>query len=230
MPDEDAIKFECPHCGQHIECSATMCGMEATCPACGKSVKVQPATLPLKAATSVQQSAPPYWLSIGNEKKGPYTFSQLKSMWGSGSITADALYCQEGFEAWVPISSLLDQKPPASLPQYSASAQEESEKRILPALILCLFIGIFGAHAVYAGRWKKGIAMVSCLVWPGFCFMLIGVCARFLGDLFINHILAFAAIACLPPLLVTIHVLCDLVWILIGSYKDGRGLKITKWT
>jgi predicted RNA-binding Zn-ribbon protein involved in translation (DUF1610 family)/TM2 domain-containing membrane protein YozV len=225
VPDQDTIKFECPYCAQHIKASATVRGMEVGCPACGKTVKVQaPTSQPMAAPV------PPYWLLIGNEKKGPYTFSQLKSMWGSGSITADALYCQEGFEAWVPISSLLDQKPPASLPQYSASAQEESEKRILPALILCLFIGVFGAHAVYAGRWKKGIAMVSCLVWPGFCFMLIGVCARFLGDLFINHILAFAAIACLPPLLVTIHVLCDLVWILIGSYKDGRGLKITKWT
>lgn len=171
-----------------------------------------------------------YWLLIGNENKGPYTLAQLKSMWGSGSITADTLYSQEGFETWIPLSSFLDQKPPASLPQNSASAQKESEKRILPALILCLFLGVFGAHAVYAGRWKKGIAMVSCLVWPGFCMMLMIVCARFLGDSFINHILAFEVISWLPPVLVTIHAICDLVRILIGSYKDGQGLKITKWT
>jgi uncharacterized protein YbjQ (UPF0145 family) len=40
MPDGDAIKFECSHCGQSIEATAEMGGMDVACPTCGKTGKV----------------------------------------------------------------------------------------------------------------------------------------------------------------------------------------------
>src|SRR5688572_32596554 len=87
-----------------------------------------------------------YYLAVGSEQKGPYTFSQLQSMWRSGGITADTLYCQEGFDEWVSIASLshlLDGTPaPAATPaQHPDSGTLGSNKRILPALILCLLFG-----------------------------------------------------------------------------------------
>jgi TM2 domain-containing membrane protein YozV len=161
-----------------------------------------------------------YWIAVGSEQKGPYTFAQIQSMWRSGGITADTLYCQEGFEEWVPLSGLselLDAQPPRAVAQQAVAAPMESDKRILPALILCLFLGLFGAHAFYAGRWKQGIAVIACLLSPFFLLMVLPL--RF-------GLIAFY----LPILLVVVHVLCDLVRILVGSYKDGAARKITKWT
>jgi len=161
-----------------------------------------------------------YWIAVGSEQKGPYTFAQVQSMWRSGGITADTLYCQEGFEEWVPLSGLselLDPQPPRAVAKEAVAAQMESDKRILPGLILCLFLGMFGAHAFYAGRRKQGIAIIACLLSPFILFMVLPF--RFM-------FIAFY----LPLIFVVVHVLCDLVRILVGAYKDGEGRKITKWT
>jgi TM2 domain-containing membrane protein YozV len=161
-----------------------------------------------------------YWITVGSDQKGPYTFAQVQSMWRSGGITADTLYCQEGFEQWVPLSGLselLDPQPRRAAPQEAVAPQSESDKRILPALILCLFLGIVGAHAFYAGRRKQGIAIIACLLSPYFLLMVLPL--RFMFFAFY-----------LPLIFVVVHVLCDLVRILIGAYKDALGRKITKWT
>ena len=39
----------------------------------------------------------------------------------------------------------------------TAPVAAESDKRILPAFILCFFLGIFGAHRFYAGKIGTGI-------------------------------------------------------------------------
>ncbi|WP_370598633.1 NINE protein [Plesiomonas shigelloides] len=38
-----------------------------------------------------------------------------------------------------------------------------SEKRILPAFLLCFFIGIFGAHRFYVGKTGTGIIQIITL-------------------------------------------------------------------
>jgi TM2 domain-containing membrane protein YozV len=150
-----------------------------------------------------------YFLTVGSEQKGPYTFSQVQNMWRSGVITADTLYCQQGFDKWLPVSSLagqLDsQAAPLSRPVPSAE-QPESDKRILPAFLLCLFFGILGIHAFYAGRRLEGILYLVVFVlamWPigGLLLIVSAVCS-----------------------------IIDLIRIIIGAYKDGQGRKITKWT
>ncbi|MGD0815512.1 MAG: hypothetical protein ABSA83_18080 [Verrucomicrobiota bacterium] len=47
MPDEDAIKFECPHCAQPIESSLKNAGMAVNCPTCGKPFQVPSPNKPL---------------------------------------------------------------------------------------------------------------------------------------------------------------------------------------
>jgi TM2 domain-containing membrane protein YozV len=42
-------------------------------------------------------------------------------------------------------------------PIVPAASSPPSERRLLPALLLCLVIGLFGAHRFYAGRTASGI-------------------------------------------------------------------------
>jgi TM2 domain-containing membrane protein YozV len=69
-----------------------------------------------------------------------------------------------------------------------------SEKKILPALLLCFFLGFFGIHRFYVG--KVGTGVVQLLT-----FGVFGIWA-----------------------------LIDFVLIIVGSFKDSEGNKITEWT
>jgi TM2 domain-containing membrane protein YozV len=68
-----------------------------------------------------------------------------------------------------------------------------TEKRILPAFLLCFFFGIFGAHRFYVG--KIGTGIIQLLTAGGF-----GIWA-----------------------------LIDFIMIIIGSFTDKDGNKITQW-
>ncbi|MGA2556090.1 MAG: TM2 domain-containing protein, partial [Verrucomicrobiota bacterium] len=116
---------------------------------------------------------------------------------------------------------------------------------ILPAIILCLFLGVFGAHAFYAGRIKQGIAIIGCLLSPVIISLLDSLLSFGGGRTPPASSDTVAPPSVVSPsvvwnlmillffcmwLLVIVHVICDLVRILVGAYKDGRGQKITKWT
>jgi TM2 domain-containing membrane protein YozV len=176
-----------------------------------------------------------YYIAIGPEQKGPYTFGQLQSMWRSGMITADALYCQDGFAEWLPISSiahLLNGQPleAPSLPNFPTSPAADSDKRILPALILCFFLGYFGAHAFYAGRRRQGILFLVLPASAVVLTIITGLCLSL--DLPYAMLLPRieAVILALAALLLSVFVIGDLIRILIGAYKDGAGRKIQRWT
>ena len=69
-----------------------------------------------------------------------------------------------------------------------------SDKRILPAFLLCFFLGFIGVHRFYVGKVGTGLVYF-------FTFGLFGI-----GWLY------------------------DFVMILIGSFQDKAGNKITLWT
>ena len=77
-------------------------------------------------------------------------------------------------------------------------------KKILPAFLLCLFLGLFGAHRFYAGKIGSGVAMLLITVflgWLGIGLIITGIWA-----------------------------LVDLIIILVGNFTDKDGNKITQWT
>ncbi len=69
-----------------------------------------------------------------------------------------------------------------------------TDKRILPAFLLCFFLGIFGAHRFYVG--KIGTAVLQIFTLGG-----LGIWA-----------------------------LIDLIMIVVGSFSDKEGNKLTEWT
>ena len=76
----------------------------------------------------------------------------------------------------------------------------ESDKRILPAFLLVNFFGLLGIHRVYVGKKESGIAM------------------------FVLSITVFGIV------ITAIWALLDFASILCGTFTDGEGRKITKWT
>ncbi len=56
-------------------------------------------------------------------------------------------------------------------PRYSVYDANASERSRLTALLLCIFLGIFGIHRFYCGRIGSGIAMIflgwlTLGIWP----------------------------------------------------------------
>ncbi len=72
-----------------------------------------------------------YYLYLNDEQKGPFTLGQLKSMWGSGSITLKTLCWHQGLSEWLPLSTMravLDAPLTVADPNFPAiSTQRDSQ-------------------------------------------------------------------------------------------------------
>ncbi len=69
-----------------------------------------------------------------------------------------------------------------------------SEKKVLPAFLLCFFFGILGIHRFYVGKIGTGILQIVTLGGLG------------------------------------IWALIDFILIIVGSFSDKEGRKLTQWT
>lgn len=71
-----------------------------------------------------------YYLYENEEQTGPYSLEELESLWRSHSISAEAFYCQQGDEEWLPLRTLLEYTtqsvPPPILTSYSSITQKIS--------------------------------------------------------------------------------------------------------
>lgn len=79
-----------------------------------------------------------YYILKNDKTEGPYTIGQLRSMWNSGALTGDTLYCEEGYEEWVYLRDLADQleaQPDSSSPpvlppyQFAPDSQPNAPKK-----------------------------------------------------------------------------------------------------
>lgn len=60
-------------------------------------------------------------LLVGGEQRGPYVLDQIRSMWSSGSLTADTLWWTEGMTEWALIQALPLSSVPPAVPQQAAA-------------------------------------------------------------------------------------------------------------
>ena len=87
-----------------------------------------------------------YYLLQNDETKGPYTIGQLRAMWNSGVITADTLYCREGWSEWLPLLGMIrDLEPPAEPPPLpppviTEQSYQAPPKKGIGFIIWCLLI------------------------------------------------------------------------------------------
>ena len=91
-----------------------------------------------------------------------------------------------------PVSAML---PPTAV----VRPDEPSDRLILPAFLLCLFFGMFGAHRFYAGQTKTAVTM-----------------------------LVLTLIAIGAPV-TAIWMLVDLVVLGVGQFRDGAGRRMRRW-
>ena len=124
-----------------------------------------------------------YYILQSNETKGPYTLSQLKSMWSSGAVTGNLQFCEEGYTEWLPLSSLqyllepVEPEQPRYSPQTQQFMRQQSQlvrtsKSRGVFIILGLFLGCLGFHNFYAGYHGRGAAQVIIMILLG--WLLIG--------------------------------------------------------
>jgi len=69
-----------------------------------------------------------YYIWRNEQQEGPFTESQMKSMWNSGTIDMSTLYWQDGFEEWQSVSLLREifeaqQTAPAPKPPAKSGSQ-----------------------------------------------------------------------------------------------------------
>lgn len=88
---------------------------------------------------------------------------------------------------------------PAPRPALPTPEPGTSDKAILPAFLLCFFLGVFGAHRFYAGQTRTAVMM-----------------------------LALTLIVVGAPV-TAIWFLVDLVVLGVGRFRDGHGNIIRRW-
>jgi DUF4097 and DUF4098 domain-containing protein YvlB len=98
----------------------------------------------------------------------------------------------------------------------------ESDKHILPAFLLALFFGVFGAHRFYVGKIWTGLMQLGVFAW---CVLLVIACAldSWPGQPTLGVLLGFSILACI--------IMATIDWILLAcrAFTDGSGKRITQW-
>jgi uncharacterized membrane protein YhaH (DUF805 family) len=64
-----------------------------------------------------------YWVSIQDQCRGPYTLDQLRSMWGTGQLTADTYYFTPSTAQWQALRQLFEPHLPP-LPVKTANEDD----------------------------------------------------------------------------------------------------------
>lgn len=152
---------------------------------------------------------PYFYLDSNHEIQGPLTLEQLKKMTTTKAIGFATQVCPQGGSEWKPLYSI----PASEYAQEEKTEVEVSDKKILPAFLLCFFLGWLGVHAFYSGQKKQGLIFLFLNAF--------GI----VGNLILPII---AAVVCWIALIV--FWISDLIRLLVGSYKDGEGRVMTEWS
>ena len=157
------LKFSCPHCDQHISADASQAGKGGQCPNCNQSIIVPDYQPPKQAPPKpIPPPLPPQNLAashihllVNGDQRGPYLLDQIRSMWSSGSLTADTLWWVSGMTEWAQIQTLPLSRTPPVIPQEvsapTAARYNPSTKTFSGTTLLLVKLAI---RAIQQLGWK----------------------------------------------------------------------------
>ena len=113
--------------------------------------------------------------------------------------------------------------PPVTLPASSSIPEPpRSDKMILPAFLLALCFGVFGAHRFYVGKIRTGLLQLGLLLaWIPLIVAIVFAGDR--GEPALGLILGFVVVGC------GIWATVDWILILCKAFTDGQGRRLTSW-
>lgn len=131
-----------------------------------------------------------HYVVIDGEAKGPFTISQLQSMWKTGILNLKTQHFMDGYTEWMPIEHILEDLEPKTtvthkIPYQPAPAYPSRRVRATNAgvvtvhipksrgiyIILGIFLGLLGVHNLYAGRFGSGVAQLLIAVLTGWLIL-----------------------------------------------------------
>lgn len=119
-----------------------------------------------------------YFIHRHEAVEGPFTTSQLRSMWDAGAIHGEMDACEEGSESWRKLKELnpVSRNAPISPPATSTTATAR-----IGLVFVLLFVALWVVALVATGNVSKFIATVCAPdQWPGMALGVGGMILYFL--------------------------------------------------
>ena len=115
---------------------------------------------------------------------------------------------------------------PQPQPQQAPLDETISPKTRVAGALFAFFLGVFGAHNFYLGRKGCAIAQLLMFVFPliFIVYLEMQILAGYKGGV---ELLSIATLVLCAD---SIWVLVDFIMILAGTMKDGKKLKVKKWS
>jgi len=108
---------------------------------------------------------------MAEQQSGPFTIDQLRSMWQTGSVTADAKYWTAGMTTWNPIHELHLGGATRATPPQNVVTSARGSGVVAAGVIICLIGGI----ALMAGAVGPVYAITGvALLFVGFFVAFVG--------------------------------------------------------
>jgi TM2 domain-containing membrane protein YozV len=128
-----------------------------------------------------------HYVILDGQTAGPYTIGQMRHMWREGRIHAETQHFMDGYAEWLPLhvfAADLDDPAPAALPPSNYSQRLHDDRMVAKLakqmakksrgvyiLLGLFFLGLFGGHNFYAGRYGSAIAQLLITVLLGWLIL-----------------------------------------------------------
>lgn len=129
------------------------------------------------------------FIIAGGDQRGPFTRSQIQTMWNEGSITMDTFYWHEGMSEWAPITHLTESEVGGAAPEPSVAetqstpaprsaekkqkklSREEKKQRKQEAMAGVASDAPEGYEAEQSGGWFSELIVLGGFL--GICYALV---------------------------------------------------------
>ena len=178
------------------------------CPHCDKELEVDASLL------GQNLKCPLCNKEFGFEDGNPVILEQNKIISAQKSDEKTCPYCGETIKSIAVKCKHCQSDLSENVSSGKDKSTQQSQKKILPTFLLFWLFGVFGAHRLYVDRTMSG------------CFQFLTTAAAFI----ILIVSSPEPILLVIPIFLGVWMVYDFVMVITGSFKDGKGGIISKWT